>query len=468
MRSFWFILLIAVAGIVAACAETPVEQTPVAELPVATAPIIPPTFTPAPPDDRFNPIPVVTVTQAPLPTVVTNTPIPFGANVVQLRLTIPSLGFDRRLQGGVSSQIILADESNGFFVQRDNQAGVLLDLQRVLPELVLEPVPEGCDSCVHISYDLPFSDVAGEGWLRDAVLLASLENYFTTTLGPHFPAGALIGLRRSASPYAPAHSLAVMPDGRLFRWLANAGQVAPTATASPALLAAYEQLDPQGLAQQYTAPCPGSPLESLLLAERENERLIAVVCPEFSLSADLQPLYVALDAVLSELLTSNESVLPRPPVAFPLDAVLKYQRIDGAELAIFMDDTAVASAGSSTQPVTTTLGSSQIISLTTSLLASGSLRTGLTTFLAPEGDGVATVTPSAPRSVLLVRGPAGVYDGQWFNTSAVPVLAELNVLLNQMLSTDTVAPGTMTPEATLTVTEEATVQATPSATPTDD
>ncbi|MAT97585.1 MAG: hypothetical protein CL608_10620 [Anaerolineaceae bacterium] len=464
MRNFWFILLILIAGLLAACADDPAEQTSLTELPVPTSPVIPATFTPAPRSSRIDNVPVVTVTQAPLPA--TSTPIPFGANVVEVRLTTPSLGYDRRLQGGVSSRIILVDESNGFSLQRDNQASVLLDLQQALPELVLEPVPEGCDTCVQIAYNLPFSGVEGEGWLRDPVLLASLENYFTTTLGPHFPTGSLIGLRRSASPYAPAHSLAVMPDGRLFRWLANEGEVAPVSTAAPALLAAYEQLDPQALAQQYTAPCPGLPLESLLLAGRDDERLISLFCPEFAVSVELQPLYVALDAALNELLAGSESVLPRPPVAFPLDAVLDYQRIDGAQITIFMDDTAVATNGS-TEPITTTLSSSQVVSLTTNLLASGSLRTGLNTFLTAEDDTSATSTPNAPRSVVLVRGPAGVYDAQWFNTANVEVLAELNALLNQMLSLDTAVPE-ITPDPSAEATVTATVEASSSPAPTDE
>jgi hypothetical protein len=447
-----------VVGLGAAC-DDPAEQTPLAELPAPTSPTIPPTFTPAPPDSRLDTAPVVTVTQAPLPE--TSTPIPFGANVVELRLAIPSLSYDRRLQGGVNSRIILVDESNGFSVQRDNQASTLLDLQQVLPELVLEAVPEGCNSCVHITYNLPFSGVIGEGWLRDVVLLASLENYFTTALGPHFPAGALIGLRRSASPYAPAHSLAVMPDGRLFRWLANEGEAAPASTASPALMAAYEQLDPQALAQQYAAPCPGSPLESLLLAGRDDERLISLFCPEFAVSTELQPLYVAIDAALNELLAGSETVLPRPPATFPLDAVLDYDRADGSKLTIFMDDTAVATSSVNAQPITTTLSNSQVISLTADLLASGSLRTGLTTFLAPEEGAAATATPNAPRSVLLVRGPAGVYDAQWFNTSDVAVLAEINALLNQILLVDTAVPvTTTTPEITPGASEEETPVAT--------
>lgn len=466
MQKLWLVLLVFLA-VGAACTNSANETTPLAEIPIPTSPVIPPTFTPVPIASQFSSVPVVTVTQEPLPTQATNTPIPFGANVVELRLTIPSLGLDRRLQGSVNSQIILVDEANGFSVQRDNQASVLLDLQQVLPELVLAEVPDGCDTCAAIAYNLPFSGVQAAGWLQDPVLLASLENYFTITLGPHFPQGTVVGLRRSASPYAPAHALAVMPDGRLFRWMANESQITPVSTASPALLAALAALDVQAVAQQYAAPCPGSPLESLLLAGRESGRLIALVCPEFALSADLQPLYVELDAALSELLASSDATLPKPPAAFPLDAVLDYQRLDAARLTIFMDGTAVAATNGS-QPITNTLSSSQVISLTTNLLASGSLRTGLTTFLPPEtaaGAAQATATPTAPRSTLLVRGPAGVYDAQWFSTANVELLAELNTLLNQMLSGSTAVPDT-TPETTQDPDETAVPQ--PSATPIDE
>ncbi|WP_420631275.1 hypothetical protein [Candidatus Leptofilum sp.] len=461
----WIILLLLLVSTVTACTEpTQGTQTPLADLPVPTSPAIPPTFTPLPPGSELNVIPVVTVTQEAIPTRATNTPIPFGANVVELHLTIPSLGLDRRLQGSVNSQIILVDESNGFSVQRDNQASVLLDLQQVLPELVTNAVPEGCDTCVHVTYNLPFSGVAGEGWLRDPVLLASLENYFTITLGPHFPPGAMIGLRRSASAYAPAHSVAVMEDGRLFRWMANQGEVEPVGVAPPALLAAFEAVDAQALSQQYTAPCPGSPLESLLLAGREQQRLIALVCPEFSVPSTLQPLYVALDDALNEMLTASEATLPRPPAAFPLDAMLDYQRVDGAQLTIFIDNTAVASLNNS-QPISTTLSSSQVISLTNNLLASGSLRTGLTTFLSDEDATAeeATATAQVARSLLLLRGPGGVYDAEWIGTSNVDVLVEVNVLLNELLSGETAVPD-QTPIATPEEGETAVPETTPTPT----
>ncbi|MBK8899988.1 MAG: hypothetical protein IPM53_02280 [Anaerolineaceae bacterium] len=473
MQKYWLSLLILLSVTLAACGGQSPDQTGLTDLPVPTSPVIPPTYTPLPPGSQLGTFPVVTVTQAPLPTEVTKTPIPFGSNVVELRLTIPAIGLDRRLQGGVSSQIILVDESSGFSVQRDNQAGVLLDLQRVLPELELEPVPPGCDTCIRLSYNLPFSDAQGEGWLQDPVLLASLENYFTTALGPYFPAEAIVGLRRSATPYAPAHWVAVVADGRMFRWMAHESQVALVTGAPPALLNAFDATDPQALAQQYTAPCPGTALESLLVAGRSSERLIALVCPEYAISTTIQPLYVALDDALAELLAASDATLPRPPAQFPLDAVLQYNRLDGAHLTLFDDGTAVALT--SGQPVTTTLGSSQVISLTTSLLESGVLRTGLTTFIAPESTAGVSVTPtsSAARSVLLVRGPDAVYDGQWFSMVNVPELAELNALLNEILLGGGTAVPPETPEGTPEATPDAANEtpepvATPSATPTDD
>ncbi|VAW38064.1 hypothetical protein MNBD_CHLOROFLEXI01-1886, partial [hydrothermal vent metagenome] len=65
------------------------------------------------------------------------------------------------------------------------------------------------------------------------------------------------------------------------------------------------------------------------------------------------------------------------------------------------------------------------------------------------------------RSVLLLRGPAGVYDAQWFNTANVPVLAELNELLDLILLGETAVPT----EPTATATPE-TAEGTPSASPT--
>lgn len=123
MQKFWLYLLLLVSIALAACGGQSPDQTELADLPVPTSPVIPPTFTPLPPGSQLGTFPVVTVTQAPLPTEVTHTPIPFGANVVEVRLTIPAIGLDRRLQGGVNSQIILVDESSGFWCSVTTRRG---------------------------------------------------------------------------------------------------------------------------------------------------------------------------------------------------------------------------------------------------------------------------------------------------------------------------------------------------------
>ncbi len=458
-------------------AVTPLP-TPVSELP--------PTFTPPSPSERLFPtFPAVTVTQRPL--AATSTPIDFGETAVEIRYTIPALGLDRRLQGSISSQIILVDESTGQAVKRSNQGGVLLQLQQVLRELLLPVVPEGCDSCVFVSYDLPYSELHGEGWLRDPVILASLENYLAVSLGPHFPPGTVLGLRRSASPFAPAHTAALTADGLLYTWLATESEVGEPVAADPGLLAALNELSLATLNNEYGTACLGSPLESLFIQQGTQSRTIGLVCPEYTLPAPLLPLYVGLDAALTAKLAEREEVLPRPPTDFPLTAVLDYKRVDGARLTLYMDGTAVA-LSSTGQVFTGAITTTQSISLTNELIASGAVRTGLNSFPADatsiitttEGVTVTvTATPKPPRTQLLVRGPGGVYDGEWFGTADLVQLAALNALLDGLLNPaalpeETAVPTgdgtatpaeTVSPEATVQATAEATVQATAQATP---
>ncbi len=450
--------------------------TPVAQLP--------PTFTPPAPSERLFPtFPAVTVTQRPLPTQSTSTPIPFGDTTVEVRYVIPALGLDRRLQGSVSSQIILVDEATGQAVKRANQSGVLLDLQQILPDLLVPVVPEGCDTCVHITYNLPFANLHGDGWLRDPVLLASLENYTSVALGPHFPPGTIAGLRRSASPFAPAHTIAVTEDGLLYVWLANESQVGEPVEADPGLIQIITDLSVEGLAREYITNCMGSPLESLYV----RGEIIGIVCPEYTLPTALLPLYARLDTLLAEKLVQSEVTVARPPTGFPLTAVLDYNRTDGARLTLYADGTAVVQSQRGEQ-VTAVISPTQTLSLTNELIATGAVRTGLKTFR-PETTEVITTTggitttitttPLPPRTLLLVRGPAGVYDGEWFNSFDAPQLAALNALLTQLLNpaissegseTPAAEAGTGTPAATETeapaATGTATARAAPPFTPT--
>lgn len=435
---------------------------------------LPPTFTPPNPSDRLFPtFPAVTVTQRPL--AATSTPIDFGETAVEVRYTIPTLGLDRRLQGSISSQIIVVDESTGQAIKRNNQGGALLQLQQVLRELLLPVIPEECEGCVYVSYNLPYAELQGEGWLRDPVILASLENYMTVSLGPHFPPGTVVGLRRSASPFAPAHSAALTADGLLYTWLATESEVGPPVAADPGLLAALNGLTLTALSNEYGAACLGSPLESLFIQQGEQSRTIGLVCPEYALPLPLLPLYTGLDAALAEKLAGREEVLPRPPTDFPLTAVLDYKRVDGARLTLFADGTAVAQ-NSTGQTFTSTITTTQTISLTNDLIASGAVRTGLNTFpgnatsVITNTEGITltvTATPKPPRSQLLVRGPGGVYDGEWFNTADVVGLAVVNALLEQLLNPAALPAETGTPAATETGTPAPTGDAvsTPSTTP---
>ncbi len=412
---------------------------------------LPPTFTPPQPFERLFPtFPAVTVTQRPLDA--TSTPIDFGDTAVEVRYTIPMLGLDRRLQGSISSQIIVVDESTGQAIKRNNQGGVLLQLQQVLRELLLPVVPEGCEGCVFISFNLPYAELQEEGWLRDPVMLASLENYMAVSLGPHFPPGTVAGLRRSASPFAPAHSVALTADGLLYTWLATESEVSPPVAANPDLLAALNNIPLATLNDEYGAACLGSSVESLFIQQGGQRHTIGLVCPEYALPLSLLPLYAGLDAALAEKMAGREEVLPHPPTDFPLTAVLDYKRVDGTRLTLYADGTAVAqdSAG---QTFTHTITSTQTISLTNDIIASGVVRTGLNTFqdnattVITNTEGITmtvTTTPKPPRTQLLVRGPGGVYDGEWFNTADVLELAALNTLLDQLLNLPGVPVDTTT------------------------
>jgi hypothetical protein len=65
------------------------------------------------------------------------------------------------------------------------------------------------------------------------------------------------------------------------------------------------------------------------------------------------------------------------------------------------------------------------------LLDSGQLQTGLKSFLpTPTPVVTTTVEAAAPMSVLILRGPDAVYDGQW---TGIPDFVELNTLLDSLL-----------------------------------
>jgi len=398
-----------------------------------------PTFTPP---ATAGPLP--TITPPPLrPTAVPNTPIPFGDTAVELHYQIPALSLNRRLQGSVASEIIAVDETTGISRQRSNQAGIMLELSSALPEMTLEPLPEGCDTCVQVAYELPNLGLSETGWLQDPVLLASIENYLTAALGPHFPPDTVIGLRRSASPYAPASSIAVTADGRVWTWLATEPQISPPTEADPARpeLALLANLSLADLQTQYAVECLGRPLETLYLKQGDTSWQGKILCPEMALPQTLLPLYARLDQQLA--VKTADVTLPQPAPLFPLNALMEYRRADGAQLTLLADSTLIGLDTAGTT-YTGTLTTTQPISLTTALIQSNLLQPGLETFNTDA-------STEAPHTVLVVRGPTGLLDGQWVDLPDNVIFAELDALL----------AGLIVPETAVTPAAKETAVATP-------
>ncbi len=471
-RGWPLIPLILLIGCMEVAAPTPTAspQAVIAPLPItaAPAPTLVPTFTPLP---AAGPLP----TALPAEELETAKPdeSPAGAEdfnevIVDLRYVVPATGLARRLQGNRANRITFVDETNGQATAYSNQGGVLLEMRQALLALELEPVPAGCEFCVFIQYELSIEERRSEGWLQDPVLLASIENFMSIALGPHFPAETLLGLRRSASPYAPAHTLALTQDGQLWRWLATDAQIAPPTTAVTTTLPLQNSLEALPLADlgaDYVVACRDVPVETIYLNPTGEAKSISIVCPEFSLPSILLPLYLRLNEALQPILADVS--LERPPSAFPLEALLDYRRADGNRLTLFQDGQLVM-IDTTSERYTSTLSSTRVISLTQGLLESGDLEPGLSTF----GIGAtATITSSAATaisgvtSVVILRGPDGLYDGEWVEPPNLPVFGALDALLNENLGLEPTSEANRqaTPEATATTESE--VTATPSVTP---
>jgi hypothetical protein len=408
------------------------DETEVTATPFALPTLLPTTTTVAEP--------TAIATRTPAPTTEPEATIDFQQPVVELRYRIPALALDRRLEGNVNGQITVVDETRGVAAIRQNQGGVLLELQGLLPALDLEPLPDGCDTCVAMSFSMPLEPAEGEGWLQDPVLLASVENYTAALLGPHFPPNTLLGLRRSATAYDVAHSLALDADGMLYRWLATAGAVdepLPVSSVAPDIPGLLDELQPADLQDQYTVDCRATPVEALYFGVAENDadgeeaRTIRLVCPAFSLPRALLPLYVQLDRVMQE--TLEGSGLPRPPSEIALDAVLDYRREDGAHLTLTWDGIArITRSASQTQTstvttttttaITRTIGATQVMSITTMLLDSGTLQPGLEAYVAAELE-----------NILLVRGDAGMLEVAWAPGQQPQAIRDGLAFLNELL-----------------------------------
>ncbi len=388
-----------------------------------------PTFTPIQP---ATPLPIKTAVfnSSPDETAVLPT-LPPDQILVNLRYALPEIGLDRSLQGNAAGHIVIRDNVTEASAESANLDNIIAEMVHVLPETELEPLSEPCPTCLFLSYELPLTGETGEGWLHDQRLAASLENYISIALGPHFPPDTIIGIRRSASSYAPAHSLALTANGRLFQWTAIDDSVAEDEgnTFAPAeLQAALNRLPLDRLQDSYAVDCTLSPNELLYLRAGEASRAVQIVCPEFALPDMLIPLYSQLDTLMAENL--GEEATP-PPAAFPLNGVIDYQRADdGARLTILMDGTAVISTSTLTDTLsaTSTVPTADWRRLQLDLLDSGLLATGLLTFQVDPAEETA-VAPSR----LLVRGEEGVYDAAWQELPETSAFTTLNDLLDSFL-----------------------------------
>lgn len=421
--------------------------------PVAT-PVVPAGVIATPPSENSRVLPTVYPTASPLPTAsatapvtrpataVPDTPVAFDEPVVVLTYRIPAIDLDRRLTGNLASQIEATDMTTGQAVTRQNQAGILLELQQALIDLELSELPADCDSCVQLSYELPLSEISAGGWLEDARFLASIENYFTALLGPHFPPETVAALRRSATPYYPAHTVAYTSDDSLWQWtaveaeLADPQSAAPPTSTMPAMLA---QVDISALQDTYQAPCPeGSGIETLYVANDSGSQAIRLICPSLSLPAGLVPVYVALQE-LADATVIDQQGEPQPDPPMPLESLLLYRRDDGRELNLFLDGRTVL-IDESDQVLTTTLNISQVLTLTTTLAESNLVRPGVEAFAAGETG-----------NYIVVRGTDGVYEAAWDSEPRAGLgqfIELLDDLITRLLGEDDDLTPTASPDGT--------------------
>ncbi|MFZ0543830.1 MAG: hypothetical protein WAM60_00230 [Candidatus Promineifilaceae bacterium] len=441
----WLVLgLVAIAGCdqeptpTSTVPATEVEQTAVAvqndNQETRTLPTVYPTPSAFPTPSPTAPLP----TNTPRPTA---TPIDFSELVVEAHYSIPAISLDRTIRGNVSSQLELTDETTGEVVSVTNVPGAMFELQQTLPEVTFSELPEGCELCVRISYELFLTGESGEGWVEDPVLLASFENFFSAHLGPHFPPDTIVGLRRSATPYDVAHTVALTADGTLWRWAATEPELTGPETGDSSLLTLVNDLDLESIGSEYLGACPeGSGVEQLFLANESGESSVEIVCPELSLPLPLLPLYLRLDALSDEI--TADTALPQPQPAVPLETVLYYQQQDGDKLFLFDDGRVQVRSGTG-------------VTVTAALTGTGTIDTALA--LAESGileSGADRLASGGSANILIARGMDGVYETGWNNDppdNLSDFTAELDSLIEDLLkSVEVPEDGTPTPESDAT------------------
>jgi hypothetical protein len=390
-----------------------------------------------------HPTALPTDTRQPIPTSPQDTPVAYDQHVVDLRYSIPAIGLERTLSGDVSGRLTLTDETSGIGVERRNQAGILLEMQQSLPRITLDELPEECEHCVWIEYSLPLTGDQDQGWLQDARMLASIENFTTTILGPHLPPGSIAALRRSATQDQVAHTVALTGDGMLWRWKATDAEI-PLAVAveddDPILTTVFSNAALLELAPLYAAACPDKAgVETLFVTSGNTGRYIDLFCPELALPTTLLPLYLSLDAKTVGIMEPADQESYKPPL--PQETLIYFRNAEGLELTVYYDGRTFAT-DSGGIVFSNTMTMTLAISLTTSLLESGVMQQGVEDFL--EG---------SAKNILIIRGPDGLYEQTWNDAAderIQPVVETLNRLANRLLSagkevdTDAVDPSNLT------------------------
>jgi hypothetical protein len=317
-------------------------------------------------------------------------------------------------------------------------------MQQSLPRITLDELPEECERCVWIEYSLPLTGDQDQGWLQDARMLASIENFTTTILGPHVPPGSIAALRRSATQDQVAHTVALTGDGLLWRWKATDAEIPVAITVEdddPILTTVFSNAALLDLAPLYGAACPDTAgIETLFVTSGNTGRYIELFCPELALPITLLPLYLSLDAKTVAIMEPADQESTEPPL--PQETLIYFRNAEGSELTVYYDGRTFATVASGivlSDTITVTLA----MSLTADLLESGVMLMGVENFL----EGTAA-------NILVIRGPEGLYEQIW-ETSAdpriQPVVELLDRLANRLLSAgeevdmDEVDPANLTP-----------------------
>jgi hypothetical protein len=372
--------------------------------------------------------------------------VSFDQLVIEMTYSIPSLGLEIRIKGNVAGELEVVDESSETSVLLKNRPGVIVEMQQALPKAVIEDLPANCDSCVQIEYELPLTDQSGHGWLNDVQLLASIENYVSSVLGPHFPAGTIAGLRRDATPFEVAHTSAVTSEGELWTWRATEAEISTPILEEGVLDQVSSELgliDWEMISDSVGHICyQGGGRETLLLESPDGPRQVEIRCPELYLPGQLVPLYKILSNAAAEILEGSDTAPPELPMT--LDTWLLYRRTDGVSLTLAEDGLAQA-IDSEGSIYTSTITTTQVLSLTNLLLDDSLLESGPSVFFEEDSG-----------NVILLRAAEGVYEIAWAEESEDPsgVGALLDELISWLLQANDQTPGqTQEPTPTLPATD---------------